>query len=140
MDTTMIVGLVVLGLTAGTLASTLGVGGGIIYIPALVAVFGFSQIEAQGTSLAIILPTAMLSTYVHARAKRVEWQVAILVGLVGVPFAILGAKTALSMDQDVLQRVFAVVLAIIAVRMFLRAWKLLTRSSATLNGGGDTTG
>ena len=140
MDTTMIVGLVVLGLTAGTLASTLGVGGGIIYIPALVAVFGFSQIEAQGTSLAIILPTAMLSTYVHARAKRVEWKVAILVGLVGVPFAIFGAKTALSMDQDVLQRVFAVVLAVIAVRMFLRAWKLLPRNSATLNGSGDTAG
>lgn len=124
MDPGLIVGLVVLGLTAGTLASTLGVGGGIIYIPALVALFGFSQIEAQGTSLAIILPTAILSTIVHARAKRIEWKVAALVGIIGVPFAILGAKTALAMDQDLLQRVFAVVLAIVAVRMGYRAWKL----------------
>lgn len=124
MDPSLVVGLVVLGLTAGTLASTLGVGGGIIYIPALVALFGFSQIEAQGTSLAIILPTAILSTIVHARAKRIEWKVAALVGIIGVPFAILGAKTALAMDQDLLQRVFAVVLAIVAVRMGYRAWKL----------------
>jgi len=130
MDPALIVGLVVLGLTAGTLASTLGVGGGIIYIPALVALFGFSQIEAQGTSLAIILPTAILSTIVHARAKRIEWKVAALVGIIGVPFAILGAKTALAMDQDLLQRVFAVVLAIVAVRMGHRAWKLRPRDES----------
>ena len=130
MDPALIVGLVVLGLTAGTLASTLGVGGGIIYIPALVALFGFSQIEAQGTSLAIILPTAILSTIVHARAKRIEWKVAALVGIIGVPFAILGAKTALAMDQDLLQRVFAVVLAIVAVRMGHRAWKLRPRGES----------
>jgi uncharacterized membrane protein YfcA len=132
MDATLIVGLIVLGLTAGTLASTLGVGGGIIYIPALVALFGFSQIEAQGTSLAIILPTAILSTIVHARAHRIEWKVAALVGIIGVPFAILGAKTALAMDQDLLQRVFAVVLAIVAVRMGYRAWKLLPRGESSV--------
>jgi uncharacterized membrane protein YfcA len=130
MDPATVVGLVVLGLTAGTLASTLGVGGGIIYIPALVALFGFSQIEAQGTSLAIILPTAILSTIVHARAKRIVWKVAVLVGIIGVPFAILGAKTALAMDQDLLQRVFAVVLAMVAVRMGYRAWKLLPRGES----------
>ena len=132
MDVGLIVGLVILGLTAGTLASTLGVGGGII--PALVALFGFSQIEAQGTSLAIILPTAILSTIVHARAKRIEWKVAALVGIIGVPFAILGARTALAMDQDLLQRVFAVVLGIVAVRMGYRAWHLRPRGeSSTLD-------
>ncbi len=53
-----IIGLVALGLFAGTLAATLGVGGGIIFVPVLVSVFGFAQLDAQGTSLAIIVPTA----------------------------------------------------------------------------------
>ncbi|MEN8042119.1 MAG: sulfite exporter TauE/SafE family protein [Actinomycetota bacterium] len=141
MDISMIVGLILLGLIAGTLASTLGVGGGIIFVPMLVAFFGFSQIEAQGTSLAIILPTALLSTVVHARAKRIHWGVATVAGIIGVPLALLGAKVALSLDQETLSKVFSVLLTVVAVRMGYRAWTLRpAASSPSIDRSGDSAG
>lgn len=141
MDITTIFGFILLGLVAGTLASTLGVGGGIIFVPMLVAFFGFSQIEAQGTSLAIILPTALLSTVVHARAGRIHWGVALVAGIIGVPTALLGANVALSMDQDQLSKAFSILLTIVAIRMSYRAWTLRpSAASAELDRSGDPAG
>lgn len=134
-----IVGLVLLGLFAGTLAATLGVGGGIIFVPILVSIFAFGQLEAQGTSLAIILPTAIIGTLTHARAGRVVWRVAYVTGGLGIVFAIMGAQLAQSLDEDVLSKVFAVVLAVLAVRMTRRAWGLRSES-VPINGRRDTTG
>lgn len=134
-----IVGLVLLGLFAGTLASTLGVGGGIIFVPVLTSVFVFGQLEAQGTSLAIILPTAIIGTLTHARAGRVVWNVAYVTGGLGIVFALVGAQLAQAMDEAILSKVFAVVLAVLAIRMARRAWGLRSESVAT-NGGRDATG
>ncbi len=132
------VGLILLGLFAGTLAATLGVGGGIIFVPVLVSLFAFGQLEAQGTSLAIILPTAIIGTTLHARAGRVVWKVAYFTGGFGILFALGGAQFAQAMDDDVLSRIFAVVLAALAVRMTLRAWRLRS-GSVLIDGGGDAT-
>lgn len=134
-----ILGLVVLGLFAGSLAATLGVGGGIIYVPVLVSVFMFSQVEAQGTSLAVILATSIVGTFLHARADRVVWKIAFLTGGVGIVFALGGARLALSMDEEVLRRVFAVVMAVLATRMAHKAWTLRNESSG-LDRGGDLPG
>lgn len=119
-----IVALLALGLFAGTLAATLGVGGGIIFVPVLVAVFGFSQLAAQGTSLAIILPTAIIGTVIHTRARRVVWKVALVTGGVGIFAALTGARLALSTNEELLRKVFAAVLAVLAIRMAYRAWGL----------------
>ncbi len=134
-----VVGLVLLGLFAGTLAATLGVGGGIIFVPVLVSIFAFGQLEAQGTSLAIILPTAIIGTLTHARAGRVVWRIAYVMGGLGIIFALGGAQLAQSLDEDVLSKVFAVVLAVLAVRMTRRAWRLRSES-VSINGRRDTTG
>ncbi len=133
-----IIGLVALGLVAGTLAATLGVGGGIIYVPVLVSVFVFTQHEAQGTSLAVILATSLVGTVVHARAGRVVWRVAFVTGGVGVVSALAGAKLALSMDAELLSKVFAVVMAVLSVRMARRAWTLRS-DSISPDGSGDPT-
>jgi uncharacterized membrane protein YfcA len=119
-----ILGLVALGLFAGALAATLGVGGGIIFVPVLVSVFGFGQLEAQGTSLAIIVPTTLIATIAHARGGRVMWRVVAVVATGGVFAAIAGANLAQSMDEAVLRQIFAVVLVILAVRMGLRTYNL----------------
>lgn len=119
-----ILALVLLGLFAGALASALGIGGGIIFVPALVTFFGFSQIEAQGTSLAIIVPTAIIATIGHARHKRIIWPIAITAGLVGIVGAILGSELALRLDEKTLSRVFSILLIVLAVRMAHRAWTL----------------
>lgn len=127
-----IAGLVVLGLIAGALVSTLGTGGGIIFVPALIFGFGFSQLDAQGTSLAVIVPTAVVAAIGHARANRIEWKVAAVAGPVGIVGALAGAKLAHSLDERVLARTFAILLAALAIRMAWRAWKL--RPSAPPDG------
>jgi uncharacterized membrane protein YfcA len=129
-----IIGYVLLGLVAGGLAATLGIGGGVVYVPALVSLFAFSQHTAQGTSLAIIVPTTIVATIAHARARRVLWPLMAIVAAAGVVGAVAGARTALIMDETLLRRIFAVVLVIIAVRMAVRAVSLF-RASRAVDGG-----
>ncbi|NNC92656.1 MAG: sulfite exporter TauE/SafE family protein [Acidimicrobiia bacterium] len=111
------ISLVTVGLLAGVLSATLGVGGGIVFVPALVTLLGLEQQVAQGTSLAVILPTVLIGTTVHARAGRVHWPIAITVGLGGVLGGLAGAQVALGLPEGVLQRMFAVFLLIMAARM-----------------------
>ena len=115
-----VVALIALGLAAGVLAATLGVGGGIVFVPALVALFSFAQHEAQGTSLAVIIPTTFVAAAVHARAGRVDWRIAAALATGGVAGGLLGAVTALSLDDTVLRRLFAGFLVLMAFRMLRR--------------------
>jgi len=115
-----IVGLVALGLVAGVFASALGVGGGVFFVPALVVLFGFSQQLAQGTSLAVILPTAIVGTIVHHRRRRVVWPVALQVSVGGVVGALAGSQLALALDPVLLRRMFATLLVALVVRMLRR--------------------
>lgn len=119
-----VLGLVILGLVAGSLAATLGLGGGVVFVPVLVSLFAFSQHEAQGTSLAIIVPTALVGAVAHARAGRVLWRLVFIVAVAGVAGAIGGAKLALVLEEDVLRRLLAIVLVFVAVRMALKAKSL----------------
>lgn len=137
MDLVEIIGLVLLGVFAGSLAAALGVGGGIIYVPVLVSIFGFTQFGAQGTSLAVIFATSIVGTVAHSRADRVIWKVAFVTGGFGVLFALGGARLALSMDESMLSKVFAVVMAVLAIRMAHKAWTLRV-ASLPANGGGDS--
>ncbi len=112
-----VVALIAVGLIAGALGATLGVGGGIIYVPALVALFSFAQHEAQGTSLAVIIPSAIVAAYVHAKAGRVDWKTALLLGSGGILGGLIGARIALSLDAPLLKRMFAVFLVLAVIRM-----------------------
>jgi uncharacterized membrane protein YfcA len=119
-----IVSLVVLGLCAGAIAASLGLGGGVIFVPALVVLFGFEQHIAQGTSLAVIFPTAIVATIAHTRRGNVRWRLAIPIGMAGIVGAVIGAQIALRLDPDVLRQMFGVFLMLLAVRMAWRAWRL----------------
>ena len=123
------IGLVVLGLVAGTIAAALGVGGGVIYVPALVVIFAFDQHVAQGTSLAVILPTAVVATTAHARLRNVQWRLALPIAIAGILGAFFGAWVALVyLEPDLLQRLFGIFLLITAGRMALRAYQLTDQS------------
>lgn len=113
-------GLLLIGLATGALAATLGLGGGIVYVPALVVLFDFDQQLAQGTSLAVIVPTAVIGTVVHARAQRVRWDLAVPLAFGGVAGGVLGAQLALELDPTVLRRIFAAFLVATALRMLAR--------------------
>ena len=112
-----ILGFVTLGLITGFVASTLGVGGGIIFVPTLVVVFSFPQQLAQGTSLAVIVPTAVVGTYLHAKRGRVDWHVAGMVAVGAIAGGLIVAWLAQSLDPSLLRRLFAGLLIVVAVRM-----------------------
>jgi hypothetical protein len=112
-----VVGFIILGLATGLLASTLGIGGGIIFVPSLVVFFGFAQHLAQGTSLAVIVPTAVVGAILHSRRGRVDWRAALLIAAGGIAGGLLGAWAALAIDPDLLRRLFAGLLLIVAIRL-----------------------
>jgi uncharacterized protein len=124
-----VVGYILLGLLSGTLAAALGVGGGVVYVPALVVIFSFDQHIAQGTSLAVILPTAVVATIAHTRHGNVQWKLAVPVAIAGIAGATMGATVALGLDEELLRRFFGVFLLIVAARMAWRAYKLSVRSA-----------
>jgi uncharacterized membrane protein YfcA len=135
-DLIEIAGLIVIGISAGLLGSAIGVGGGIIIVPALVLFFAFDQHLAQGTSLAVILPTAVVSTLGHARAGRVRWRLALQLAAAGLVAALVGARFALVIDADQLSRLFAVLLVAVAIRMAFRVRHLYrVRSAGTAPDG-----
>lgn len=115
-----LLGLVAVGLFSGVVSAALGVGGGVVFVPALVILFGFDQHLAQGTSLAVIVPTTIVGAAAHARAGRVDWRLVGLIAAGGVVGGLTGAQLALSLDETLLRRLFAVFLAVIALRMLAR--------------------
>lgn len=112
--------LISVGLVAGLISATLGIGGGVIFVPSIVVLLGAEQQVAQGTSLAVILPTVIVGSAIHARAGRVKWTIAIPAGLGGIVGALVGAQVALGLPEITLRRMFAVFLAVVTVRMLSR--------------------
>jgi uncharacterized membrane protein YfcA len=119
-----IAGFIVLGLFTAAIAASMGIGGGIIFVPVLVVLFGFDQHLAQGTSLAVIFPTVIVATVAHTRMKNVEWKLSIPIGIAGVIGAILGSRLALRLPADLLRHMFGIFLIVLAVRMAWRAWRM----------------
>ena len=116
-----VIGYLLLGLAAGAVAATLGIGGGIVIVPALVVFFAFPQHLAQGTSLAVILPTAVIGTVVHARGGRVDWRIAVQVAAGGIVGAVVGSRLAISLDPLLLRRLFATLLLVLVFRLARRS-------------------
>lgn len=116
-----IVGLAALGIVTGVLAGLLGVGGGIIVVPALMLVFGTSDLVAKGTSLLMMIPTAISGTIGNARRGNVDLLAAVLLGAAACTTTALGAWIATLIDPFVGNVLFAIYLFFIAVQMALRA-------------------
>ncbi len=116
-----VLGLILIGLAAGAMASALGVGGGIVFVPALVVVFGFTQQLAQGTSLAVILGTSIIGTWAHHQRDRVDWITAAAIGIAGIAGAVAGSTLAVDLDPLLLRRLFAGLLLVVAARLSLHA-------------------
>lgn len=120
LDPALLGGLLLLGLAAGILSSVMGVGGGVIMVPAMVLLFGFGQHVAEGTSLLVIVPTAITGAWRHTRNGYTAWRLGLLLGLGGVLGGLLGAQIALSLSAQWLQRLFALLLVVTGVRLLRR--------------------
>lgn len=115
-----ILGLGITGVATGLLSGLMGVGGGIVLVPAMVLAFGFGQHLAQGTSLAVIVPTAVMGAWRHSQNGYTHWRTGLTVGAGGVVGGVVGGTVAQLLPGDVLQAAFSVLLAVTGVRLILR--------------------
>jgi hypothetical protein len=122
MTTTTILLAVFLGISAGVLAGLFGVGGGILFVPALVAL-GLGQLEAQATSLLAILPTVAAGTWNQRRYGNFRPRLAALLGVSSIAGVGVGAVIAISIPESVLRRLFAVLVLLVAARLAVKAYR-----------------
>jgi uncharacterized protein len=112
--------LILLGIAAGTLSGLIGIGGGIIIIPALVLFFGLTQHQAQGTTLALLIPPiGILAAWAYYRQGFVDIRIALFIALGFVAGSYLGAKFATRLPGMTLGRGFGFALLVIAVKMII---------------------
>ncbi len=120
MDIYTLLMLVLIGLVAGILGGLLGIGGGIIMIPAMVFLLGFSQHQAIGTSLAVMLPPiGMFAAYNYYQAGHVNIKYALIIAAAFMAGSLLSSKFALAVSEGILRKIFSVLLLIIAIKMFI---------------------
>jgi len=109
-----------LGFAAGLLAGLFGVGGGILFVPALLGL-GLGQLDAEATSLLAILPTVVAGTWQQRRYGNVRWRAALLVGSASIVGVQAGVLIATSLSEGVLRRLFAVLMLGVAAYLAWRA-------------------
>jgi uncharacterized protein len=115
----LVVGLVLLGLVTGTLAGLLGVGGGIIMVPGMVLLFGLPAAVAKGTSLAVIIPTAVTATKRNVQVGNADLAGAAVVGMAGVVTAFVASRISVGLSESTANALFAALLLVLAVRMLV---------------------
>lgn len=120
----MIFGFILIGLSAGLLSGLFGIGGGVLIVPALIYILGFSQKLATGTSLAILLPpvgiAAVLEYYRHG---EVDFKAALTIAVMVLIGSWLGARVAVQLDEKILKTVFGIFLIVLGIYIVMDAMK-----------------
>jgi uncharacterized protein len=118
---TPIVQYILLGLAAGIASGFLGIGGGLILIPAMTLLFGLTQQQAQGTSLAVLIPpVGILAALTYYRAGHVNVKIAGFICLGFVFGALAGSRVAVHLSNDVLRRVFGAFIVLAGLSMIVK--------------------
>jgi hypothetical protein len=122
METILI--LLLIGLAAGFLGGLVGIGGGVLIVPALVLLLGLSQHMAQGISLAMILfPVGILGVINYYKNGYVDFKYAGLLALGFFAGSYLGSKFSLSLSQDTVKKIFAVVMILLSIKLLFSGKK-----------------
>lgn len=122
---TDLVVIALIGVAGGTLAGVFGVGGGILFVPALALVLGLTQLHAEASSLLAILPTALVGSWRQQRYGNVDLRAAAIVGAASIAGVESGVQLAESLPQSLLRRLFGILLVLIAVQI---VWRIRRRS------------
>ena len=118
MNVQVILWLMVIGLMAGILSGVIGIGGGIVMVPLLALLLGFTQHEAQGTSLAAMLPpVTLLAVLNYYKAGHVNWKYALIISATFIIGGYLGSRFAINVDQKMLKKIFGVIMLLVAFKM-----------------------
>lgn len=117
---TSIIILLCIGLTAGILSGVVGVGGGIVIVPALVYFLSMSQHEAQGTSLAVLLlPVGALAVYSYYKQGLVDIQATLIIAATFLIGGFIGSRITIALDEYTVKKIFGVILLVVAIKMIL---------------------
>ncbi|MDV7188198.1 sulfite exporter TauE/SafE family protein [Lutibacter sp. TH_r2] len=110
--------LIIIGLLAGVLSGLVGVGGGILMVPMFVFFLGLTQHNAQGMSLAVMLPpVTFFAVYNYHQSGEINWKMALIVSLLFFIGGFIGSKIALQIDQRMLKKVFGVFMLLVAIKL-----------------------
>jgi uncharacterized protein len=111
---------IILGLSAGILSGVVGIGGGVLIVPALVFLFGFSQQQAQGTTLALLVPPiGIFAAWTYYQHGFVNIKVAVFIALGFILGSIVGARFAVGISNTILEKIFGITLMLIGLKMFI---------------------
>ena len=123
MDIQTLLLLLCIGLLAGIASGFVGVGGGMIIVPALVFGLGLNQHMAQGTSLAMMIPPiGILAVMSYYKAGQIQLEYAGILALTFVLGAWMGSKWALRINPSVVRLIFGLLMLFAAGRLILRSW------------------
>lgn len=118
MSVQLLIIILIIGLVAGALSGLVGVGGGIVVVPALIYFLSFSQQQAQGTSLGLLLlPAGFLAVVNYYKQGFVDYRVVGVLALGFIVGSFFGSKVALSLPQETVKKIFAAVMLIVAIKM-----------------------
>ena len=110
--------LILIGVLAGILSGFVGVGGGLLMIPLLMMFLDFSQLEAQGTTIVAMLPPiGILAAINYFKSGYVKWEYAIVIALTFVIGGYFGSKWSLSLNTDIVKKVFGFVMLFAAIKL-----------------------
>jgi len=121
MNLSIILVLILIGFVAGMLSGMFGIGGGVVMVPLLLFLLGYSQHQAQGTSLAVLaVPVTFIAAYTYYKSGEdvVNWKYSVVIAMFFIIGGYFGSKIALSINQAVLKKIFSVILIVIAIKMF----------------------
>jgi uncharacterized protein len=116
------VGAILLGFAAGAAGGLLGVGGGILFVPALSLVLGLSHLDAEATSLLAIIPVAVVGAWRQTGYGNVQWRDGLTIGALSAGGAVLGAVLANTIPERGLEIGFACLVLVVAAQL---AWRAL---------------
>jgi len=127
MDSQTILILIVIGILAGILSGFVGVGGGVIIVPALVYALSMTQHEAQGTSLFILLlPVGILAVNNYWRSGNINWKFGLIIAFTFVLGGYIGSKIALRISPAIVKLTFGLLMAYVSFRMILSGYNSLS--------------
>ena len=130
-------GYIALGLIMGIASGLFGIGGGVIAVPALVAIFGISDLVAKGTSLLVLIPTGIVGTIANLRGGLVDVRAGVVVGIAAVAASVPGVALALLMTPRVSSILFAALLVVAALQLAVKAVRAQRKARAERKAAAD---
>lgn len=111
------IGAILIGFAAGLIAGMLGIGGGVLFVPALVIFLGLSQVDGEATSLLAIVPVALVGAWRQRSYGNVDLRDALLIGVLSVPGAILGVAIVNVVPERAIEIAFALLILLVAFQL-----------------------